>query len=211
MTDKKSWFKRIDPNLVIALGVLITSFAALFVYIRQTNIMSEQSRILLEQTKSNAWPHISLDMWIGDRNGEIVTYKYLVQNKGIGPAIIESVKISYEDTYIESWSEFYQVIQVPDSIVISQSTQNIHARVLAANESISVVDWSTSEGLNDNTDLAMYIFERAEKIKIEICYKSIHDDTWTVSRTGFRTDLEPMVRTKVETCEKGANEKIFLQ
>ena len=211
MASKKSWLKKIAPNLIIALGVLLTSFAALFVYVRQTNIMSEQSRILLEQTKSNAWPHLSLDMWVGDRDGKIVTYKFIVQNKGIGPALIESVKISYDGTFVENWDEFYKVLQVPDSISISQGTQNIHARVLAANESMSVIDWSTSEGLNDNTELAMFIFERGDKIKIDICYKSIHGDAWRVTRNGFRTDLEELVRIQLDECETESGEKLFLQ
>ncbi|MEL6974193.1 MAG: hypothetical protein AAGL29_02230 [Bacteroidota bacterium] len=211
MASKKSWFKKIDPNLIIALGVLLTSFAALFVYVRQTNIMSEQSRILLEQTKSNAWPHLSLDMWVGDRNGKIVTYKFIVQNKGIGPALIESVKISYDGTYVENWAEFYEALQVPDSIVISQSTHNIHARVLAANESMSVIDWSTSEGINDNTDLAMFIFDRGDKIKMEICYQSIHGDTWKVTRHGFQSDLEELVRIQLKECENRKEQKLFLQ
>ncbi|MEM8765380.1 MAG: hypothetical protein AAGD88_16285 [Bacteroidota bacterium] len=211
MASKKSWYKKIDPNLIIALGVLLTSFAALFVYVRQTNIMSEQSRILLEQTKSNAWPHISLDMWVGDRNGKIVTYKFIVQNKGIGPALIQSVKISYDGTYVENWAEFYKVLQVPDSIVISQSTQNLHARVLAANESMSVVDWSTAEGINDNTELAMFIFNRGDKIKMEICYESIHGDTWKVTRSGFQSDLEELVRIQLEECGTQKEEKLFLQ
>ena len=193
MASKKSWLKKIDPNLIIALGVLLTSFAALFVYVRQTNIMSEQSRILLEQTKSNAWPHLSLDMWVGDRDGKIVTYKFILQNKGIGPALIQSVKISYDGTHVENWAEFYKVLQVPDSIVTSQSTHNIHARVLAANGSMSVIDWSTSEGINDNTDLAMFIFDRGNKIKMEICYESIHGDTWKVTRNGFQSDLDELV------------------
>ncbi len=39
--------KKIDPNLLIALGVLIASFSALFVYMKQASIMSKQTEILL--------------------------------------------------------------------------------------------------------------------------------------------------------------------
>ena len=69
MAKNLQWIKKIDPNLVIAVGVLISSFAALFVYVRQARIMSEQSNILLEQTsilleqtKASTWPHLSIEL-----------------------------------------------------------------------------------------------------------------------------------------------------
>ena len=42
--------KKIDANLIVAIGVLIASFGALFVYMRQASIMTEQTKILLGDT-----------------------------------------------------------------------------------------------------------------------------------------------------------------
>ena len=213
MTKKK---KKIDINIMIAIGVLLASIGTLIVSSRQSNIMHEQTSILfeqtnvlLEQTKTNTWPHLTIGLWKGsDEYGKLTTYKFFVDNKGVGPAIIEKVRISYDGSYASSWDEFYEIIQVPDSIHISHSNQNIHNRVLASNETLNLIDWSTDKGFQ--TPLSDYIHPRADKIKIEICYKSIHGETWSVTRSGFQSDLESNDRTDRAHCNYN-NEKMFIQ
>ena len=58
--------KKIDPQLLIAIGVLIASFSALFVSIRQASIMNEQTNILLKQTKSNSWPYLNINLQVAN-------------------------------------------------------------------------------------------------------------------------------------------------
>jgi protein-disulfide isomerase-like protein with CxxC motif len=75
--------KRIDPNLAIAIGVLIASFSALFVYIKQASIMSEQTRILLEQTKVSSFPHLIISMDQSYNKNGIIGLGIHVTNKGM--------------------------------------------------------------------------------------------------------------------------------
>jgi len=137
--------QKIDPNLGIAVGVgvLISSFTALFVYVKQTQIMKEQPRILLEQTKANSWPHLPIELWRGDNHyGKPIIYKIIVTNKGIGPAILEKTRIPCDGVFAESWNDFYRILKVPDSIQVTHSNGNIHNRVLASNELKELIDWS---------------------------------------------------------------------
>ena len=115
-------------------------------------------------------------------------------------AIIEKTIITYDDQAIQSWGEFYKVLQVPDSLGISHSNDNIHQRVLASNEKLELIDWSNHPNSSARTNLMEYIFKRADKIGIEICYASIHGDKWRVKRLGFQTDLEEIERKKVDDC-----------
>ncbi|MEM7381168.1 MAG: hypothetical protein AAF361_08205, partial [Bacteroidota bacterium] len=123
--NKNKWWRRIDPNLVIAVGVLLASFAALFVYVRQANIMSEQTRILMEQTKANAWPHLSLELYRGYSSDGMSSFKITVSNKGTGPAILEQTQVAFDGTEAESWQEFFEIINIPDSLPVVYSSSNI--------------------------------------------------------------------------------------
>ena len=199
--------KKIDPNLLIAVGVLFASFGALFVYIRQASIMSEQTKILLEQTKANAWPHLSIELYRGHSAKGLNIYKIEIRNKGTGPAIMEQTRITYDNTHVENWEEFHQRMLVPDSIDISYSNRNISGRVLSSNEGLVLVDWSNSDENSHNTSLMEFIYQRADKISIEICYKSIHGDAWTVKREGFRSDLEINERIRESSCALNENDE----
>ena len=218
MAKNLHWIKKIDPNLVIAVGVLISSFAALFVYVRQARIMSEQSNILLEQTsilleqtKASTWPHLSIEGWQGNnQDGRVMIFKIVVTNKGTGPAILEKTRISFDDVYVESWNDFYKVVGVPDSIKVFHSNQNIHNRVLASDERLELIDWSIVGDDPEASLLTEFIYSKSDRIKVEICYKSIHGDTWSVSRLGFKSDLEANDRVDLEDCSNFEG-KIFLQ
>lgn len=186
--------KKIDLNLIIAIGVLIASFAALFVYVRQASIMSEQTKILLEQSKLSAWPNLSIRMSKTTAITGVREYGIYISNRGTGPAIIEKTVVSYLGKPIKNWKEFYEVMGVPDTINRGQKNENIYDKVIRPNEDFRFVDWS------HNKDLMNYIYKNADKISIAICYKSVYDDCWQVKRNGFKNNLEKIIRVKTDKC-----------
>lgn len=189
--------------------MLISSFAALLVYMQQAKIMREQTDLLIQQTKANAWPHLTIEVYRGFGQKGLHTFKMQVLNKGVGPAILEQTRISYDGTYLENWDEFFDVIIVPDSISISYSNNNINERVIASNETLELIDWSNYRGESTNTPLMNYIDSKTGKIQIEICYKSIHGEQFSVRRTGFKTDLEVNERNVGNICNSNGT-KVFL-
>lgn len=156
--------------------------------------MSRQTEILLQQTKANSWPNLSIGLSRKLRSSGIEGYSISISNRGTGPAIIEGVIITYNDKPVHNWSHFYETIEVPDTMSTGHSNDILNDEVVPANYSFMVIDWS------DNKSLMEYIFERADKIAIEVCYKSVHEDYWRVKRTGFRTNLERNERSLVENC-----------
>ncbi|WP_109301539.1 hypothetical protein [Aquimarina sp. AU474] len=170
--------KKIDPNLIIAIGVLIASFSALFVYIKQANIMSKQTEILLEQTKANSWPRLSVDTDINWLDQKLESLRIKVHNKGTGPAIIEGVKVSYNGEHTQNWSDLLSKTQLPDSISNSMSNSSIYNSVLSANENFYWVQFK------NDPELAKWMYDKRSKITIEICYKSVFDDYWLLTISG---------------------------
>lgn len=196
--------RKIDPNLIIALGVLIASFSALFVYIQQASIMREQTELLLEQTKANAWPYLTVNMSQSRLRSELQAYEIVLSNRGTGPAIIEGTVITYQEEPVRDWSNFYSLIETPDSIDIIHSNSNLYEYVILPGEEFRFIDWSLSKAL------MRYINDRADEITIKICYRSVYNDRWQVMRSGFRTGLEKTIRRKISECSI-AEDSLFLQ
>jgi hypothetical protein len=187
--------KRVNPQLIIAIGVLLTSFGALFVSIRQASIMNKQTEILLQQTKSGAWPYLHISLYRGfNMQGEINTYQINVVNKGTGPAIIEGVRVLYDGKTARNWEDFYSLIQVPDSIVRAHTNSLIYNQVISANEQALLIDLSQNKPLMD------WVFMHGDKFTIEICYKSVFDEYWKSERKGIKTNLEVANHEKIKGC-----------
>ena len=81
---------------------------------------------------------------------------------------------------------------------------------MASNEKLILIDWSGMDKSNNNDELISHIYSIADKIKIQICYESIHGDGWLVSRTGFKTDKELNKREVQKNCDFTQGE-IFLE
>ncbi len=190
-TSKK---KRLDPNLIIAIGVLLASLGALVVSTRQASIMNRQTQILLNQSKSSAWPSLSIELYRGFGEGLIQEYRITVSNRGTGPAIIERVIISYDGQSVPHWDAFMQLIELPDSISGSRDSGSLFHRVIRPNEDVPVIDLSFNPGL------MQYFYKNGEKITFQICYKSVYDEYWLVQRNGFQTNLEAINKEIVDKC-----------
>ncbi|MFD2587201.1 hypothetical protein ACFSQJ_09685 [Croceitalea marina] len=193
MTRKKLKLK-FEPNLVIAIGVLIASFGALIVSMRQASIMNEQTKILIEQSKSNAWPSLSIEMSRGVRSDGLTKFNFQISNRGTGPAIIDKTVISYDGKSFENWNEFYKLLNVPDSIPLGHGNDILFNRIISPNENFNLIDWSV------NKKLMQFIYDRADKISVKICYKSVYGDFWIVKRNGLQNNLEKNVNEKTDSC-----------
>ncbi|WP_109851418.1 hypothetical protein [Aquimarina sp. AU58] len=171
--------KKFDSQMLLAIAVLIISGAALIVSMRQASIMNKQTDILLEQTKSNAWPRLSVGF---DQSWSDKTLQYLkipIHNKGTGPAIIEGVRITYNGKVVKDWWDLFSKAKVPDSISTGISNRGIYNSVISANESFY---WMQ---LVHDLRLRHWMYERKEKITIEICYKSVFNDYWILHKEGL--------------------------
>ncbi|GAB5522462.1 MAG: hypothetical protein Roseis2KO_03340 [Roseivirga sp.] len=202
-------FKKIDSQTLMAVGVLLVSFIALFISVRQTSIMGEQTRLLVEQNKASAWPYLEINLHRGferNENGksEIADYRIVITNKGTGPAIVEAVRVLYDGQPARNWHSMYRIGNLPDSISSAHSNSSVMNKVIATNEQVQMLK------LSNNSELMRWVFERGDKITLEICYRSVYDDHWIVRREGFRTNLEMTSSEKAEGC-RVAPEDIFVE
>lgn len=180
---------------LISFGVFLLGFCALFVSIRQASIMNRQTEILIQQAKASAWPILEIGLSRGfDSLGNITNYLLGVSNKGNGPAIIEAVKLSYKGRSAQKWGDLIELTGIPDSISITYTNDIISNRVLAPGGELLMLD------LSFNPLLMRWVFSHADKLEIAICYRSIFDEHWTVTRRGIQSNIEKTVLKSVEFC-----------
>lgn len=192
MTEKRK--RKIDPNLIIAIGVLICSFAALFVYIHQARIMREQTKILLEQTKSSSWPNLSIQLNRSFSQGDVLGFEFIIANRGTGPAIVNSAVISFDGEPASNWAHVYQLANVPDSILQQHFNDSVYDLIIPPNEEFKLIGWT------GYPEIMNYMYEVSDKISIQLCYSSVYDDHWLVKREGMKTNLEKNIREKTDEC-----------
>lgn len=161
---QKPWVK-IKPELLIALIAVFISFLTLFVYLYQSNLMKTQQ-------KMSVWPHLTFGPTWGT---DFMIINLL--NKGIGPAIIQDVRIAINDEPVEGIQEIMRFF--PDSLKSDFSYSSLWAgQVVMAGESIQIFK-------NSNPATINYLLKLIEEdqVAIEICYCSVYEDCWKT--TGF--------------------------
>lgn len=195
-----------DPQMIIAIAVAIISICALAVSIFQARVMNEQRSLMVEQLKSSAWPRLELRTAKSQQGQEISNYYLLVTNKGIGPAIVEKVLVSYDGNYYKNWWDLFQGFNLSDSIPTHISNVSLKNRVIQSGEELRIL------GLSNNLELANEFYKRADKIKIQICYKSVFNDFFYHAREGLRGNFTEKLNWKENhKCDSIPNEIRFLQ
>ena len=178
------WLKA-NTALILTLTISITT---VFIYVRQTTLLTQQ-------IKASSWPYLEINLQRGFEQGKLTIFKIVISNKGNGPAIIEKVVVKYKDAPISKWSDFYKRLITPGSMT-GHANALISQTVIMPGESIVFADWEY------NLDFANHAYEYGifNEVDISICYKSTFDEYWTVSRSGFHTNMERTVRTESNKC-----------
>ena len=168
-----------DPQNWIAIGVTMISVCALVVSIMQTRIMKEQRELMHSQASASVWPNLGLVVWKGHNveDNTIIEYELRLSNSGIGPAIINGVRISYNDKAVRQWGNLFQNFEL-NGMQTYRSNNGISDRVLKPGEELIVLS------LTENLPLAQLYFDNSESIKYEILYKSIYNEFWLLTKIG---------------------------
>lgn len=159
--------------------VIVASLGSLFIIYRQTNLMDKQFKLQrLEQHKS-VLPYLSL---FNTSNSDF--YSYTLANKGIGPALINEINITYKDSTYEDHdlrSFFNAVIKKEDSIFSNYNDighSSISKGMLIPSSQTTRMITHDSEDRNKIKHLRDW-FNR--KVDIEIVFSSIYGEKWVIN------------------------------
>jgi len=162
--------------------VIIASLGSLFIIFRQTDLMSKQFELQrLEQHKS-VLPYLTLYNTNDSRN-----YSYTLANRGIGPALINEINITYKDSTYKNHDlrTFFNAVIAKEDSLFYDYTDIGHSSIskgmlIPANTSKNMVMHQTKN--KEKIKSLRNWFNR--KVKIEITFSSIYGEQWKLGNFG---------------------------
>lgn len=85
--------KKINTDRILGISAMVISILTLAIFIYQTDIMRVQSKLSVK-------PRLDFTLNQGG-NDSIVQFEEVLQNKGLGPAIIDSIYFNYKGRHYE--------------------------------------------------------------------------------------------------------------
>lgn len=156
---------KFNNERLLSLTALLVSVGTLVVFLYQTNLIREQQYM-------SVYPHLS----VGNHQGNSPNYRFVLENNGIGPAIISRFLLTdRQGREFVSLHEYVnsQLSQL-DSVNYSYADIN-KGRLIPEKQHIELI------GVSDNrmhSATTLYQILNADDIKIEIEYASIYGEKW---------------------------------
>jgi hypothetical protein len=175
---------KIDASDLMALMALLISFVSLWISISEIRIMKEETQLMRNQQKASVWPY--LDMNLSFKYADQIEVTYKVTNKGIGPALINSIELLEDEEVIPS--DYMAILDLFLPLVegeeanksVNLSTGLSRNQVLSPDEEMVLLKLTCDRFKNDQKRLMEFFRHHS----FEVCYSSIYEDSWRVFRSG---------------------------
>lgn len=156
----KPWYK--EGEMLVALCALTVSVCSLAMMVYEASLERKAQ-------KAAIWPHLSVNYSKTPKS-----FGFSIKNSGIGPARIESVRVSFKSTSVPNW---HGLLELLNGKPYSQNilTTYLEARVVSANENIDILKTDRSKEVDK-------LIEQLRDIEISICYCSVFDDCWITQK-----------------------------
>lgn len=165
-----------NSDKILSLSAMSISFITLVIFVYQTNIMSKQNYLSI-------LPYLAVTR---TTNSAVPVFELNLENHGVGPAIIESVNLTYKGTtynLVDYDNRMYKfiVFLVPklDSIKSFSHSPLEKGMAIPANSLYNIFKVSvTLEEFNLMVKTMNNLLE--DGLNYEIIYKSIQDERWLI-------------------------------
>ncbi len=166
--------RRIDRALALSIVAIAISLVGTGVAAFEAYLTRQQQELLIEQRAASAWPYIEAIPYT-NFGADDITIRYILTNKGIGPAIIGDAR--YLVGGIETESYFLDDVvaeRMPGLDIDLSSNQQVDSSVMAPGEQIVVAELITRRfpGTDDTVRAIR------DQLRIEFCYCSVYGRCW---------------------------------
>ena len=170
--------KKISTDRILGVSAMLISLLTLIIFIYQTNIMREQSKLSVK-------PRLDFTTNQGG-NDSIIIFQQVIENKGLGPAIIDSIYFRYNGKIFSLDSEKLLSNQLPkllDYGYLSQHATLGGGTTLTPEEERSIYTYNLPASKLDSVLSYLNIGPDDDgPFEIEVIYTSIYEDElWKVT------------------------------
>lgn len=164
---------------------LLISALTLAAFIYQTSVLSKQQHM-------SVYPHLML----GHENGGSLHYSYILTNKGVGPAIIEYLRVTDGSGKMYDDLGLYLLDTIPEKYHTDFLISNVtKGQLISPGEKIALFSINNNQDFNQLKDTLLektkvepivlsnkiYSLINDQKFFIEIGYKSVYEEAWKIS------------------------------
>lgn len=160
-------------DLVLGVSAVSISFISLFLAIAN-------GRAMERLVQANSWPFVQITFSTLDEDG--TPHVHLdIANKGVGPARIETLEVTYNGTPMSSPRVIAKAI-LNHASALPQSSQVVHS-VLAAKEHVPFVEFNSQKfSVEDYAAIRAGV----QRLEFRACYCSVFDECWMVDTSKTR-------------------------
>ena len=144
--------------MIVALSAVVIGLSALVVSVVQVQIMRQEQH-------ASVWPRLAIAKSYNEDGLSIE-----VVNPGIGPAVIQHVRVTVDDSVRQSWPAALGAL-VPNQSNFNTRQSFISDRVVQAGERITTLGVAPGEAADS-------VHERLGRLSVEICYCSVYGRCW---------------------------------
>lgn len=169
---------KISTDRILGLSAMLVSLLSLIFFIYQTNIMRNQSRLSVK-------PRLVFNTNVHS-NDSLVTFTFLLQNKGLGPAIIKEGYIIHESNKFPLDFDFFMEYNFPDlekyGNMLSTSSLNSESIVSADEAQQLFVFQAYLKDINTINDyLKLNDSDYILPWDVQITYESLYEEEWKLN------------------------------
>ena len=177
---------KLSTDRIVSLSALFVGLGSLFIIVYQTYLMRESQA-------ASVLPYVTISLMANGRGTYIVA-----RNTGVGPALIEDVRIHHRGTTLATDPyDFYVAERGTDSAKGLSVDKLIPGRLISAGEAVLTLGWE-GDGAPARVGELLGLFELGEvpkswyddfgvpvsgpdKAILEITYASVYGERWRVT------------------------------
>ncbi|WP_299094807.1 hypothetical protein [uncultured Winogradskyella sp.] len=180
-TSPKKSRKKINwtTDKIMSTSALFISVISLIALLYQSYLAREENKLTQMQQSASVLPH--LNQWYSEYGNN---FKFVIGNKGVGPAFIDDVEIELDAKHkFNNTDDLFDYIfkntKGLDTIPYLRNTL-IKGFVLSANEQINVLEINNAK----NLDFVKELLSK-KTILYKITYKDVYGTKWLLSNENY--------------------------
>jgi hypothetical protein len=162
---KKFW----SSEKLMSVAAVFISLLTLAVFLYQTNLIKKQQYM-------SVFPYLE----IGNAGSGSDSYEFYIENKGIGPALLTDVILSYKKKPLDKSLQEFVTSKTSDKDSFYFQYSSIYSgRLISPNESIPLI-YNTDK--NENSADRLYEIINDSDFEFIIEYQSIYEEKWRIRK-----------------------------
>lgn len=176
--------KKINSDRIVAISAMLISLLTLIIFLYQTSLMEEQSRLSVR-------PRLSFNMNIGKTisvkeagvsSDTTVTVWLSIKNNGLGPAIINDGWITYNNTTFEGISFFNTELSELNQYGVMNTISELNeGQAIPVTEEIILFQYSYDSKYELQVNEILPLNEAYQfPFTITVDYASMYEEVWRI-------------------------------